>query len=1034
MSGQQHRAANQQDPSTHEEQVGLLLAAFLEARERDPELRPEQFLDTVPEKLREAVRAAIESVLWLEAVEPHGRQRPEEPSAGKQFGHYRLIQRLGEGTGGTVYLAEHTLLKRRVALKLLAEPWTADPGRRERFEREARAIARLHHTNIAPLFEYGRCQGRLFFAMQYIEGWTLAELICYAREGDQWKELPEPIKQLVREARRRGGFRPQQVAEWGAQAAAALAHAHGQGVIHRDIKPSNLVLDRQGRLWVVDFGLALLPDDAGLTLPGVPVGTPRYMSPEVARGGPATERSDLYSLAAVLYELLTLRPVLPGEEVAEVLEAARQFEGVRFERRELSRIGRDLAAVVQAALEPDPRHRLATAEVLAEELRRVLAGEPVRLRRWATLRTAARWARRHAAVTAVAGVLGTIAIGLAVWRHVDVAAARRQAETNARRAESALRQARAELVRSHIADARAWVRSRVNGRRAHALRSLQEARRYLDAVDGSVAADWWDAWLAAQGCPDLTYQPLAHRAVSHPLESLLGGSTRGAQPEPWTSLEVVVPQQRGQQLVVGTTRSGLLFRLLEGRPEVIVELPGEQSTLCGSAYPWVVAAGEDGAWAVDLTSGAVQQICDGPTLAAAVASAASRIAVATRGTVAIYELAGTAWEEAARLALPSGPAVALAWDWAGKLLAVVTDRPPELTVYTVPAGRAIWRIDLAEGERSAVLRSATLAFLPTGQVALGLADGSVRVVSPQTGLGDLLRSHRSAVTACVAVDDGVRLMTADRAEVTLWNLVRGEPLCPSLRLPTAVERVTALSAGEWLVGSAEGWYRVRFRPSGRLYRALPVLARRVVAGTFCASSIVLAGADGELLVVGPRGEQRRYRLPGSPQRLQRQSADLVVCYLADGRRVVLDVAGGRLKVPRVDTSAVGGAASGGTAPSAAQQAVTRWPGPVAGDGADRDTGELLSVVRWHGESDVLTVALVAGRDGGRDVLLWRSDRQGKLVRLLGRLRPVLVGRVEAIAVSEAGDLLVMGGPREPARRGPGLAECWRLTELLPAGH
>ncbi len=183
------------------------------------------------------------------------------PAAGEapaRLGDFLILGELGRGGMGVVYEAEQLSLKPKVALKVLRFGGTADPSAMDRFRREAETVARLHHTNIVPVFAVGCEQDVHYYATQLIDG-----------EG------------LDRAAAR---LKPNygMVARWGVQAAEALAHAHARGVIHRDIKPSNLLLDREGTVWLTDFGLARRSDEAALTLSGVLMGTPRYMSPEQA--------------------------------------------------------------------------------------------------------------------------------------------------------------------------------------------------------------------------------------------------------------------------------------------------------------------------------------------------------------------------------------------------------------------------------------------------------------------------------------------------------------------------------------------------------------------------------------------------------------------------------------------------------------------------------------------------------------------------------------------------------------------------------
>ena len=210
------------------------------------------------------------------------------------LGEFRIIRELGRGGMGVVYEAEQTSLRRHVALKVLRFGVVADEEAMKRFRREAETVARLHHTNIVPIFAVGCERGVHYYAMQFIEGRSLADVLAESQRTRQAAGAADD--------RRR----------WGLQAAEALAHAHQRGVIHRDIKPSNLLLDTDGVVWLTDFGLAKRADEATLTVHGTLMGTPRYMSPEQAESlqQPVDRRTDLYSLGASLYELATGRPAL----------------------------------------------------------------------------------------------------------------------------------------------------------------------------------------------------------------------------------------------------------------------------------------------------------------------------------------------------------------------------------------------------------------------------------------------------------------------------------------------------------------------------------------------------------------------------------------------------------------------------------------------------------------------------------------------------------------------------------------------------
>jgi hypothetical protein len=299
--------------------------------------------------------------------------RARQPGAPAHLGDFRIVREVGRGGMGVVYEAEQESLKRRVALKVLRFGVTPDPEALERFRREAETVAGLHHTNIVPIFFVGSDHGVHYFAMQFIEGRSLADVL--ATQGRQ------PAAAAAR---------------WGLQAAEALAHAHARGVIHRDVKPSNLLLDAEGIVWLTDFGLARRADEATLTAAGAILGTPRYMSPEqvLAAQRPVDHRSDVYSLGATLYELATGRPVFQAEAPHDLMLQIVETEPAA--PRALCRdVPRDLETVLLKCLAKQPEQRYATARDLADDLRRLTTGDPIRARRpsaWSRLR---RWAGKQ---------------------------------------------------------------------------------------------------------------------------------------------------------------------------------------------------------------------------------------------------------------------------------------------------------------------------------------------------------------------------------------------------------------------------------------------------------------------------------------------------------------------------------------------------------------------------------------------------------------------------------------------------------------
>ncbi|MFI5458601.1 MAG: protein kinase [Isosphaerales bacterium] len=333
----------------------------------------------------------------------------EPPHSGPfELGDYRVLHIVGRGGMGIVYEAIQVSLNRRVALKVLPFAAALDPHQLRRFQTEAQAAAQLHHTNIVPVFAVGCERGVHFYAMQFIEGRTLAVLI------QERRNVSEPARGSNRPSSDREYVRS--VARLGIQAAEALDHAHHQGIIHRDIKPANLLVDVHGNLWITDFGLARFLNESGMTLTGDLIGTLRYMSPEqaLAKRLILDHRTDIYSLGATLYELLTLHPVVDGRDRQEVLRRIADEESIPPRRIDPT-IPRDLETILLKALAKEPEARYATARDLADDLRRFLEHRPIKAQRPNLLERATKWARRHPALVAsVVSVLALAVIGLSL--------------------------------------------------------------------------------------------------------------------------------------------------------------------------------------------------------------------------------------------------------------------------------------------------------------------------------------------------------------------------------------------------------------------------------------------------------------------------------------------------------------------------------------------------------------------------------------------------------------------------------------------
>jgi WD40 repeat protein len=387
------------------------------------------------QRLEAAARAIVPPAYRLtsarRAIETWEEFRP------RQLGPYALLERLGRGGMGVVYRARHVGLNRVVALKLLLAGPLASAADVQRFRHEAEAAATLDHPHIVPIYEVGEHDGQPYFAMKLVEGRSLAAALA----GGRWAAG--------------AGGQERRAAALLAAVARATHHAHQHGLLHRDLKPANILLGRDGRPQVTDFGLAKrLHGGPGLTQTHAVVGTPSYMAPEQARAEKGlTTAADVYSLGAVLYELLTGRPPFQAETPLEVIAQVAQREPAHPRALD-PRLDADLATVCLKCLQKEPARRYGSAEALAEDLERWLAGEPIRARPVGAWERGWRWARRRPAVAAVYGLAGLVLVLLGVgggvgwlWQRSEEANARlagekRQSEEARREAE----QARARLA------------------------------------------------------------------------------------------------------------------------------------------------------------------------------------------------------------------------------------------------------------------------------------------------------------------------------------------------------------------------------------------------------------------------------------------------------------------------------------------------------------------------------------------------------------------------------------------------------------
>jgi serine/threonine protein kinase len=445
---------NPADVAAEGSRVTAALKEYLTALEAGQKPDRHAFAATHPDIAAE-LAACLDGLEFIQgAASRLNASEAASPSLDAEFnlaaplGDFQILREVGRGGMGVVYEALQLSLGRRVALKVLPFASTLDAKHLQRFKNEAHAAAQLHHTNIVPVFYVGCERGVHFYAMQYIDGQSLAAVIAELRGAVQPPEagndptgpyLPESATDTPASARLsteqsvRGRAHFQAVARLGVQAAEALEHAHQLGVVHRDIKPANLLVDARGHLWIADFGLAHCQGDAAMTMTGDLVGTLRYMSPEQALAQRVTidHRTDIYSLGATLYELLTLEPACNGRDRQELLRQI-AFEEPRLPTSYNKAIPAELETILLKAMEKNPAERYATAQELADDLEHFLRDEPIRAKRPTLIQRARRWARRHQSVVwsaIICLVLSSVVLaGAAGWIMRDRAAHRNATE------------------------------------------------------------------------------------------------------------------------------------------------------------------------------------------------------------------------------------------------------------------------------------------------------------------------------------------------------------------------------------------------------------------------------------------------------------------------------------------------------------------------------------------------------------------------------------------------------------------------------
>jgi WD40 repeat protein len=656
---------------------------------------------------------------------------------------YQIHRELGRGGMGVVYEADQQALGRRVALKVLPAQSRQSPDRLARFQREVRAVARLHHTNIVPIFEVGEEEGVWYYAMQLIEGQTLADLITRLRKEPLLARSPAHYRRVVR---------------LGVQVAQALAWAHEHGVLHRDIKPANLIADDSGRVWVTDFGLAKIENE-DLTQSGTILGTLRYTAPEQVKGA-ADARSDVCSLGLTLYELLVLQPVYDAESPLHLLDQVAHQEP-RPLRSIDPRIPRDLETIVLKSIEKRPARRYQSAAELAADLERFLADEPIQARRVGMTERLVRWARREPALAALAaGLILVTLLGFAgiSWQWSLAVSARNVAQRERENADTERSKA---VTERDLARRQSHRANMASAARALQLEQIGPARRALDEAP-SEHRNW--EWRHFSSLLDGAVAVLRHDS---PVRSVAFNSD-GTR---------VASGAADGTVRLWNVADGQVWKVLRGHKGQIVDV------LFSADGSRLASAANDVCLWDPATGSLVRRLNAGePITVIAWEPAGRRLAACTNaGKLCVWDVSS------GRLLLEKPGAAlwrTLAISPDGRHVAASLPLPRDpLSATSAPV--AVW--DIETGTQGYLLRGHTSGVVTIAYSADGkrLATGStypehcIRLWDAATGtqIGDRMTGHTNHIASVVFSPDGKRIASASIDQtVRLWDVATGRAI------------------------------------------------------------------------------------------------------------------------------------------------------------------------------------------------------------------------------------------------------------------
>jgi eukaryotic-like serine/threonine-protein kinase len=779
---------------------------------------------------------------------------PATSSGGRQFGDYQLLEEVGRGGMGVVYRARQISLNRIVAIKMLVARPFAVPELEERLHLEAEAAAGLSHPNIVTIYDFGECDDQFYFSMEYVEGRSLAQLT------------------------RHHSLAPTQAAQYLKTVAEAVHHAHEHGILHRDLKPSNILIDLHDQVKVTDFGLAKrLGSDSELTLTGQLVGSPNYLSPEQAAGRhrALTVRSDVYSLGAVLYQLLTARPPLVGESLQETLVQIREKEAPS-PRLLSTGVPRDLETICLKCLQKEPARRYDSAQALAADLGRFLECKPILARPVSAAGRAWHWCRRK---PALAGALGACAlvlllgvIGIA-WQWKRAEAEARVARRNLYGADMLL--AQQALEQSDVGRAKELLNGHRPGGKA-------ESRKQKAETD---LRGWEWRYLWSQCQSDERFPPLfkGSNAVTALAFSADGSQLAVRRYPPGTVMLWDAQTRR----MISEHPASPWFKALAASPTNHLFAWGIRES---NGPPSVLL------WDVALHREIARLPHTNEVVSLAFSADVQWLATLTRNAeVSVWNLASQ--QVAARFQIQTNYPLnelnegssygCVLFSPAGRLLAVGTKEEWRKQTY-------LQLVDWGSGTVKNLALSkpadgvSTMAFTPDGKwLALGggYFDNAIHLYELETGAWSRLEGHKNWIV-CLAFSPDGRVLASASADQTirLWNVQRGAKLEPFQGHEDEVYAIAWTPDGQIVSGSKDGSLRFWDPAASQHKSAGVVLPDRVSALTFTPdnrSLVTFSWAENFVIVRDARTLQEVRRLPRPLHTAFR--VDLA----GDGRRLAL---------------------------------------------------------------------------------------------------------------------------------------------------